>query len=60
MNPLFMDPLRLDDVYFANAFLNMEAHAFEKRYGDATLGFFYDCAIMPGFISGFAKAHRTS
>lgn len=57
--PLFMDPLRLDDVYFANALLNMEAHAFEKSDMAMPRWVFYDCAIMPGFISGFARRTET-
>ncbi len=56
--PLFMDPLRMGDVYFSNALLNMEAKAFEKSDMPMPRWVFYDCAVMPGFISGFAR--RTS
>ncbi|MBT4762433.1 MAG: hypothetical protein HOO06_12095 [Bdellovibrionaceae bacterium] len=53
----YMDPLRIDDVYFANALLNMEERAFASSGMAMPRWVFYDCAIMPGYISGFA--HRT-
>lgn len=56
-DPLFMNPLRVDDVYFSNALLNMEARAFQHNGMGMPRWVFFDCAIMPGFISGFA--HRT-
>lgn len=56
--PLMMDPLKIDDVYFSNALMNMEAKAFQKSDMAMPRWVFYDCSIMPGFISGFAM--RTS
>ncbi len=53
----YMDPLRINDVYFANALLNMEERAFSSTDMAMPRWVFYDCAIMPGYISGFA--HKT-
>ncbi len=52
--PLFMDPLRMGDVYFSNALLNMESRAFQNSDMPMPRWVFFDCAVMPGFISGFA------
>ncbi len=53
----YMDPLKVSDVYFANALLNMEESAFASSDMAMPRWVFYDCAIMPGFVSGFA--HKT-
>jgi len=55
--PFFMDPLIMNDVYFANALLSMETRAFTSSDMAMPRWVFYDCAILPGFISGFA--HKT-
>ena len=55
--PLFMDPLIMKDVYFADSLLAMETRAFSASDMATPRWVFYDCAIMPGFISGFA--HKT-
>lgn len=56
--PLIIDPQNLDDTYFANALLNMEERAFSQVGMPMPRWVFYDCAIMPGIVSGFA--FRTS
>ena len=54
-----MDPLRMGDIYFSNALLNMESKAFETSSMPMPRWVFYDCAVMPGFISGFARRTET-
>ncbi|MCB0413706.1 MAG: hypothetical protein KDD50_05200 [Bdellovibrionales bacterium] len=51
----YMDPLVIEDVYFANALLNMEHKAFASNDMPMPRWVFYDCAIMPGFVAGFAQ-----
>ncbi|MAE72470.1 MAG: hypothetical protein CL675_00145 [Bdellovibrionaceae bacterium] len=52
--PFFMDALVINDVYFSDALMNMEARAFAEADMAMPRWVFYDCAIMPGFVSGFA------
>ena len=56
--PILLDPLKMDHVDFANHILNMEALAFQTSKLSMSRWVFYDCAIMPGFVTGFA--HKTS
>ena len=56
--PILLDPLKMDQLCFANHILNMEALAFKTSKMSMSRWVFYDCAIMPGFVVGFA--HRTS
>ncbi len=46
-------------MHFANHILNLEAKAFAKSQMPMDRCFFYDCAIIPGFVAGFA-ATRSS
>ncbi len=48
------DPLKMDDVHFANLILDLEHKAFEKSDMPMPRWVFYDCAIIPGFVAGFA------
>lgn len=52
--PLWFNPLNHKEVSYANQILNME----HKAFGAAGLAMprwvFYDCAIMPGFVAGYA------
>ena len=55
--PVYMNPLHMDEVSYADQILNMEWKAFEKSGLGMPRWVFYDCAIMPGFVAGFA--HKT-
>lgn len=52
-NPVYINPLKMDQVEFGNQILELESRAF----GPANLAMprwvFYDCAITPGFVAGF-------
>ncbi len=56
--PIYKDPLTMKEVSFANQILTLEARAFQKSAMPMPRWVFYDCAIMPGFVCGFAR--RTS
>lgn len=56
--PLYHDPLVMDEVGFADQILHLEGKAFAKADLKMPRWVFYDCAIMPGFVCGFA--YRTS
>ena len=55
---LRMDPLCMDHVTYADQILNLEHLSFKKAGMPMPRWVFYDCAIMPGFVAGFA--HKTS
>ena len=44
--------------HFSDHILNMEHRAFQTTGMPMPRWVFYDCALMPGFVAGFA--HRTS
>ncbi len=48
------NPLKMADVNFANLILDLEHKAFEKSQMPMPRWVFYDCAIMPGYVAGFA------
>lgn len=52
--PIYKDPLKMEEVTFADAILNMEGKAFKKAGMTMPRWVFYDCAIIPGFVGGFA------
>ncbi len=52
--PIYKNPLSLDELPFANAIYEMEWKAFGKQDLAIPRWVFYDCAAMPGFIAGFA------
>lgn len=58
MEPIYMNPLELEKLEFAEQIYHIE----EKAFGAANMAMprwvFYDCAIIPGFVAGFAM--RTS
>lgn len=56
--PIYKDPLKMDEVAFANQILTLEARAFQQSAMPMPRWVFYDCAVMPGFVCGFAR--RTS
>lgn len=52
--PLFKDPLCLDELDFADQILRLESRAFAASNMPMPRWVFYDCAIIPGFVAGFA------
>jgi hypothetical protein len=54
MEPIYKNPLSLDELEFAEQIYYIE----EKAFGAANMTMprwvFYDCAIIPGFVAGFA------
>ncbi len=54
MSPLFKNPLVMDEVDFADQILRLETRAFAASNMPMPRWVFYDCAIMPGFVAGFA------
>lgn len=55
---LYKNPLEMDEVLFADRILNLEGQAFGPSGMAMPRWVFYDCAILPGFVAGFA--HRTA
>ena len=56
--PLFKNPLAIDEVDFADQILRLESRAFAASNMPMPRWVFYDCAIMPGFVAGYAM-HRS-
>jgi hypothetical protein len=56
--PLIHNPLLMGEVDFADQILKLEGKAFSKADMKMPRWVFYDCAVMPGFVCGFA--YRTS
>ncbi len=56
--PLIHNPLLMKEVDFADQILKLEGKAFSKADMKMPRWVFYDCAVMPGFVGGFA--YRTS
>lgn len=57
MEPLFKNPLRMDEVDFADQIIRLESRAFAASNMPMPRWVFYDCAIVPGFVAGFAIHH---
>jgi hypothetical protein len=56
--PIYKNPLQMHEVGFANQILRLETACFEKSGMPMPRWVFYDCAIIPGFVAGFAL-HRS-
>lgn len=56
--PVLINPLKLSELEFGNQILNLEAKAFGPANMAMPRWVFFDCAIVPGFVAGFAM--RTS
>lgn len=58
MEPIYKNPLELENLPFAEKIYYLE----ERAFGPANMAMprwvFYDCAVIPGFVAGFAM--RTS
>lgn len=52
-NPVYINPLRMDQVEFGNQILELESRAFGPANMAMPRWVFYDCAITPGFVAGF-------
>lgn len=55
--PLIKNPLKVSECEFGNMIMRLEGSAFEKASMAMPRWVFYDCAVMPGFVAGFA-IHR--
>jgi hypothetical protein len=53
------NPLEMDEVSFADQILNLETKAFGPSGMAMPRWVFYDCAIVPGFVAGFAQRTET-
>lgn len=53
-DPILWNPLSRQKVEYANQILNLESRAFSQSGMAMPRWVFYDCAIMPGFVAGFA------
>lgn len=56
---IYKNPLEMDQVGFADRILTLEAKAFGPSGMAMPRWVFYDCAIVPGFVAGFAHRTRT-
>lgn len=57
-SPQYINPLEIDEVAFGNQILQLEAQAFGPSNMAMPRWVFFDCAVTPGFVAGFAM--RTS
>lgn len=57
-NPIYKNPLDLNDLEFAEQIYFLEESAFGPANLTMPRWVFYDCAVVPGFVAGFA--HRTA
>lgn len=55
--PVCKNPLEMSQVSFADDILSLESSCFEEANMAMPRWVFYDCAVVPGFVAGFA--HRT-
>lgn len=51
--PIRYNPLRMEDIHFANQILFLEEKAFAISQMAMPRWVFYDCAVIPGYIAGF-------
>ncbi len=58
-DPLYVNPLKMSEVVFADQILNLESKAFQKSGMPMPRWVFYDCAVMPGFVCGFVQKTST-
>lgn len=54
LKPLVMEPLEMGEVFFANQIMQLDQVAFDANGLLTPRWVFYDCAVMPGIIAGFA------
>lgn len=58
VQPIYRNPMNLADLEFAEQIYDLEHQAFGPSNLAMPRWVFYDCAIVPGFVAGFA--HRTA
>ncbi len=58
MEPIYLNPLEIENLEFAEQIYYIEGRAFGPANMAMPRWVFYDCAIIPGFVAGFAM--RTS
>ncbi len=56
--PVYKNPLHMDNVDFADRILDMETRLFAQSNMAMPRWVFYDCGVMPGFVAGFAARPR--
>ena len=56
---IYKNPLQIDEVDFADKILYLESRAFGPSGMAMPRWVFYDCAILPGFVAGFAARTTT-
>lgn len=54
VDPIYKDPLDLNQLEFAERIYDLEHKAFGPSNLQIPRWVFYDCAVMPGFVAGFA------
>jgi len=54
MKPIYKNPLHMNEVDFADQILRFESAAFNSSGMAMPRWVFYDCAVVPGFVAGFA------
>ncbi|MBK9322077.1 MAG: hypothetical protein IPM97_03800 [Bdellovibrionaceae bacterium] len=52
--PIYKDPLDISELNFADRIYSIEERAFGPSNMAMPRWVFYDCAVMPGFVAGFA------
>jgi hypothetical protein len=52
--PVYINPLEMDEVGFGNQILQLEAQAFGPSNMAMPRWVFFDCAVTPGFVAGYA------
>ncbi len=57
--PLIKNPLQLSELDFANAIYFIEERAFGPSNMTMPRWVFYDCAVIPGFVAGFAGRYSS-
>lgn len=57
--PVYKDPLDIPSINFADRMFSMEERAFGPSNMAMPRWVFYDCAVMPGFVAGFAAKAST-
>jgi hypothetical protein len=53
-SPIYKNPLLMNNLSFADQILRLETKAFSATNMAMPRWVFYDCAVIPGFVAGFA------
>ena len=57
--PIFKNPLNIDEMPFAEAIYQIEWKSFGHQDLAIPRWVFYDCAAMPGFVAGYAAKTKS-